>query len=106
MKHEGAPEGAAVPTDDTGGQSGPGDRFDRHRLGGLSGKLLLLTVLFVMLSEVFIYVPSIANYRNTWLMDRLTTAGVAASVLAETSTIAPRLQEELVADDRGCGHFA
>ncbi|MBG6145904.1 sensor histidine kinase [Roseibium album] len=96
MKHEGAPEGAAVPTDDTGGQSGPGDRFDRHRLGGLSGKLLLLTVLFVMLSEVFIYVPSIANYRNTWLMDRLTTAGVAASVLAETSTIAPRLQEELL----------
>ncbi|WP_150525166.1 sensor histidine kinase [Roseibium sediminis] len=66
------------------------------RLGGLSGKLLLLTVLFVMLSEVFIYVPSVANFRNTWLNDRLTTAGVAASVLAETNTIAPRLQEQLL----------
>jgi signal transduction histidine kinase len=30
------------------------------------------------------------------LKDRLTTAGVAASVLAETNTIAPRLQEELL----------
>ncbi|WP_305987980.1 HAMP domain-containing sensor histidine kinase [Roseibium sp. MMSF_3544] len=96
MKHEGAPEGAAVPSSESGAPAGRGDRPDRHRLGGLSGKLLLLTVVFVMLSEVFIYVPSIANYRNTWLMDRLTTAGVAASVLAETSTIAPRLQEQLL----------
>lgn len=96
MKHEGAPEGAAVPADDTGKTPRAIDRPERPRLGGLSGKLLLLTVVFVMLSEVFIYVPSIANYRNTWLMDRLTTAGVAASVLAETSTIAPRLQEELL----------
>ncbi|MCY1707884.1 sensor histidine kinase [Pannonibacter sp. SL95] len=68
----------------------------QRRISGLSGKLLLLTVLFVMLAEVFIYVPSIANYRNTWLTDRLTTAGVAASVLSETNTIAPRLQEELL----------
>ena len=68
----------------------------QRRVSGLSGKLLLLTVLFVMLAEVFIYVPSIANYRNTWLTDRLTTAGVAASVLSETNTIAPRLQEELL----------
>ena len=96
MKHEGAPEGAAVPSDDTGKRPRAIDRPERPRLGGLSGKLLLLTVVFVMLSEVFIYVPSIANYRNTWLMDKLTTAGVAASVLAETSTIAPRLQEELL----------
>ena len=68
----------------------------QRRIGGLSGKLLILTVLFVMLAEVFIYVPSVANYRNSWLNDRLTTAGVAASVLSETNTIAPRLQEELL----------
>ncbi len=49
-----------------------------------------------MLAEVCIYVPSVANFRNNWLQDRLTTAGVAASVLAETNTIAPRLQEELL----------
>ncbi len=69
---------------------------DGARLGGLSGKLLLLTIVFVMLAEVFIYVPSVANYRNTWLKDRLATAGVAAAVLSETNTIAPRLQEELL----------
>jgi signal transduction histidine kinase len=48
---------------------------------GLSGKLLLLTVLFVMLAEVLIYVPSIANYRLTWLNDRLAAAHTAALVL-------------------------
>ncbi|MCV0429164.1 MAG: HAMP domain-containing histidine kinase [Roseibium sp.] len=96
MKHEGAPEGAVVPSKDKDGQTVAGDSYGRYRYGGLSAKLLLLTVVFVMLAEVFIYVPSIANFRNTWLRDRLTTAGVAASVLAETSTIAPRLQEELL----------
>ncbi|MEL7529348.1 MAG: sensor histidine kinase, partial [Pseudomonadota bacterium] len=58
MKHEGAPEGAAVPADDTGKTPRAIERPERPRLGGLSGKLLLLTVVFVMLSEVFIYVPS------------------------------------------------
>jgi len=96
MKHEGAPQGSAVPQEASNGPAGPDDSFGHYRFGGLSGKLLLMTVLFEMLAEVFIYVPSIANFRNTWLMDRLTTAGVAASVLAETNTIAPRLQEELL----------
>src|SRR5260221_1394007 len=48
---------------------------------GLSGKLLGLTVLFVMLAEVLIYVPSIANYRLSWLNDRLAAAHTAALVL-------------------------
>ncbi|EAV44481.1 signal transduction histidine kinase [Labrenzia sp. MBR-25] len=96
MKHEGAPQGSAVPQELDATPVSRGEGFGHYRFGGLSGKLLLMTVLFVMLAEVLIYVPSIANYRNTWLMDRLTTAGVAASVLAETNTIAPRLQEELL----------
>jgi signal transduction histidine kinase len=45
---------------------------------GLSAKLLLLTVLFVMLAEVLIFVPSVANFRVTWLRDRLTAAHLAA----------------------------
>ncbi|MBA5776198.1 HAMP domain-containing histidine kinase [Stappia sp. F7233] len=49
-----------------------------------------------MLSEVMIYVPSIANFRNNWLNQRLTTAGVAATVLVETNTVTQRLQEELL----------
>jgi signal transduction histidine kinase len=48
---------------------------------GLSGKLLLLTVLFVMMAEVLIYVPSIANFRLNWLNDRLAAANTAALVL-------------------------
>ena len=52
----------------------------RLRLG-LSGKLLLLTTLFVMIAEVMIYVPSIANFRIMWLNDRLAAAHTAALVL-------------------------
>ena len=49
----------------------------RERLG-LSAKLLLLTLLFVMLAEVLIFVPSVANFRISWLSDRLTAARLAA----------------------------
>jgi signal transduction histidine kinase len=51
----------------------------RARLG-LSGKLLLLTLLFVMIAEVLIYVPSVANFRQNWLRDRLSAAYTAALV--------------------------
>lgn len=47
---------------------------------GLSGKLLVLTVLFVMVTEVLVYVPSIANFRLNWLNDRLAAAHTAALV--------------------------
>jgi len=48
---------------------------------GLSGKLLVFTILFVMIAEVLIYVPSIASYRSMWLNDRLASAYTAALVL-------------------------
>src|SRR5580658_7961436 len=48
---------------------------------GLSGKLLVLTILFVMLGEVLIYVPAVANFRVNWLKDRLASAYTAALVL-------------------------
>jgi len=48
---------------------------------GLSGRLLILTILFVMIAEVLIYVPSIANFRLNWLKDRLAAAHTAALVL-------------------------
>jgi hypothetical protein len=34
---------------------------------GLSARLLVLTVLFVLVGEVFIYVPSVARYRVVYL---------------------------------------
>jgi len=64
--------------DDIYGQPPP--KRERLRIG-LSGKLLLLTVLFVMVAEVMIYVPSIANFRIMWLTDRLAAAHTAALVL-------------------------
>ncbi len=58
----------------------PGQERAGLRLG-LSGKLLVLTILFVMISEALIYVPSIANFRLSWLNDRLAAAHTAALVL-------------------------
>jgi hypothetical protein len=60
---------------------------------GLSGRLLLLTVLFVMLAEVLIYVPSVANFRRNWLNDRLAAAQMAALVL--DAVPGERLPEDL-----------
>ena len=44
----------------------------------LSGKVLLLTMVFVMLGEVLIFLPSIANYRIQWLKSRIAQAEIAA----------------------------
>src|ERR1700742_1211487 len=48
---------------------------------GLSGKLLLLTIPLVILVEILIYVPAIANFRMNRLNDRLAAANTAALVL-------------------------
>ncbi len=51
----------------------------------LSGKLLLLTIAFVMLAEFLIYAPSLADFRMTWLDDRIAAGHLAASVLEATT---------------------
>lgn len=58
-------------------------------VGRLSAKLLILTVLFVMLAEVLVFLPSVANFRWNWLMERLAAAEIAA--LAAQSTGDSRL---------------
>ncbi len=65
---------------------------------GLPAKLLLLTAVFVMLAEMLIFLPSIANYRISWLNDRLTAANVAA-LAAEAvpgRNVPPALRNELL----------
>lgn len=37
----------------------------------LSGRFLLLTIAFVMLAEVMIFVPSVARFREDYLRERL-----------------------------------
>src|ERR1700722_14899553 len=52
-----------------------------RRRPGLSGKLLLLTIPLVMIAEVLIYVPSMANFWMNRLNGRLAAANTAALVL-------------------------
>ncbi|MCJ2037221.1 sensor histidine kinase [Methylobacterium sp. J-068] len=66
---------------------------------GLSGRLFLLTVAFVALVEVLVYVPTVANYRRMWLSDRIAAAQVAALVLdaAPDQHVSERLAQRLLA---------
>lgn len=56
-------------------------------LRGLSGKLLVLTIIFVMIAEVLIFVPSIANFCVTWLQNKLDTAEVASIVFLDSKEV-------------------
>jgi signal transduction histidine kinase len=65
---------------------------------GLSARLLVLTVCFVMISEVLIYVPSIALFRYDRLNERLATAYLAILALEATPDymIDPQLEIQLL----------
>jgi signal transduction histidine kinase len=65
---------------------------------GLSGRLLALTILFVMLSEVLIYVPSIARFRKVYLEEHLARAHVAVLAVEATSNnmVEPDLERMLL----------
>ncbi len=45
---------------------------------GLPAKLLTVTAAFVLIAEALIFLPSVANYRVSWLTERLTAAQLAA----------------------------
>lgn len=71
----------------------------RRFLKTLSGRFLILTVIFVMLAEVLIFVPSIARYRADFLLTRLKQAQIAAlTQLAAEDVIMPELETELLAN--------
>jgi signal transduction histidine kinase len=71
---------------------------NRVRSLSLSTKLLVLTIAFVMLAEVLIFVPSVANYRRNWLLDRLTAAQIASLAIeaAPDNTLPLKLRQELL----------
>jgi signal transduction histidine kinase len=70
-------------TDEVSSTDGGKKRTSRY-VPGLSAKLLLLTILFVMLAEVLVFVPSVSNFRRQWLMERLAAAQIA-SLAAEAA---------------------
>lgn len=64
----------------------------------LSGRFLGLTVLFVMIAEVLIFVPSISRFRVDYLQGRLELGQLAALALLATpgEVVAPDLERELL----------
>ena len=65
-------------------------------LNSLSGRFLILTVVFVMLAEVLIFVPSIARFREDYLLDRLERAQIASLALLAEDMISDDLEYELL----------
>jgi len=63
----------------------------------LSGRFLLLTIIFVILAEVLIFVPSVARFREDYLLTRLERAQIASlALLASDGSISDKLAEELL----------
>ncbi len=65
-------------------------------LHSLSGRLLILTAVFVMLAEVLIFVPSVARFREDFLMSHLGRAQIAALAMLTEEEVSAEVQEELL----------
>ncbi|MGP6088508.1 sensor histidine kinase [Antarctobacter jejuensis] len=65
-------------------------------LNSLSGRFLILTVIFVMVAEVLIFVPSVARFREDYLLARLERAQIASLALLADEMIEPELERELL----------
>ncbi|HJT06209.1 MAG TPA: sensor histidine kinase, partial [Stellaceae bacterium] len=68
-------------------------------LRSLSARLLVLTVIFVMLSEVLIFVPSVARFRLSYLQQHIADAHLAMLALEATpdNMVSQELANELLA---------
>ena len=68
----------------------------------LSARLLVLTIAFVMLGEVLIYVPSVSRYRLVYLEERLAAAHEATLALEASpdGLISPELERDLLVHAR------
>lgn len=65
---------------------------------GLPAKVLLLTIAFVMVAEIFIFVPSVADFRRNWLTQRVVAAKIASLALEASggAQLPERLRQELL----------
>ena len=65
---------------------------------GLSARLLLLTIIFVMIGKVLIYVPSVSRYRLTYLQERLAAAHEATLALdaSPDGVVSADLEQQLL----------
>ena len=78
--------------------AGPGQIHRGFMPWSLSNKLLFLTLVFVMVAEVLIYIPSIANFRNVWLEERLDRAALVAMAAsaAPEAGLPPGLEQSML----------
>ena len=66
-------------------------------LRSLSGRLLIVTITVVMLAEIAIFVPSVARFRENYLLERVRRAEIAAlTVLAAPDRMISRELEEML----------
>ena len=64
----------------------------------LTAKVLVMAAVFLMIGEMLVFVPSIANFRINWLKERSATAEIAALAVeaAQNQKIPPLLRKELL----------
>ncbi len=67
-------------------------------LNSLSGRFLILTTVFVMLAEVLIFVPSVARFREEYLLSRLERAQIASLAVLADDMLDPALEQELLSN--------
>jgi signal transduction histidine kinase len=65
-------------------------------VNSLSGRFLILTIIFVMIAEIFIFVPSVARFREDYLLARLERAQIASLAAEVDAMISPELEAELL----------
>ena len=65
-------------------------------LNSLSGRFLILTTIFVMLAEILIFVPSIARFREDYLLNHLERAQIASLALLADDMLETELEAELL----------
>lgn len=80
----------------SGALSGPPTSSIMRFFRSLSGRLLMLTVSFVMLAEIVTFLPSLAAFHRNWLAERVDYATIALGSLGDTP--ADKLSESLQSD--------
>ncbi len=65
-------------------------------LNTLSGRFLILTIVFVMLAEVLIFVPSVSRFRADYLLARLERAQIASLAVEADDMLSTELEAELL----------
>merc|ERR1711991_718946 len=70
--------------------------FGGTMLNTLSGRFLILTIIFVMLAEILIFVPSVARFREEFYLSHLERAQIASLTLLANDMLDPALEAELL----------